>query len=184
MIGLARYFLVLGDLVQGIPYWTIALIARFAAASVFWTAGQAKIEGLNIDLPRLRLELGVPHLSETALELFTFLYRLPVDHPATLFLTAAVFEHLAATLILVGLFTRLASLTLLSVTVGIEFWVYPESYATYAIWFATLLHLLARGPGCLSIDHLLERLWAGPGAQQRHQLCKKTRRLSSGGSSC
>lgn len=180
MTGLVRYFQASRDLLQGIPYWTIALIARFAIASVFWTAGQAKVEGLNIDLLRLRFALGVPHLSETALELFTFLYRLPADHPETLFLTAAIVEHLAATLILVGFFTRFASLMLLAVTIGIEFWVYPESYATYAIWFATLLHLLARGPGRLSIDHLLERVWAGPGVRLRHQLGKEPRRQSSG----
>lgn len=142
-------------LVARIPEWLIALISRFAAASTFWTTGQAKLEKPVLDVFRFRFETGWPQLSETGLELFGYLYRLKLPAPDAIYAFAAIAEHLFAALLLIGLATRLSAFALFCVTIGIEFWVYPEAYATYALWVAALVYLVARGPGRISVDHLL-----------------------------
>lgn len=141
-----------------IPHSFMATVTRIAAASVLWTAGQAKLDAPVIDLFRLRFDLEWPRLSETALELFTYQYRLPFPWLDQLFMTAVVLEHFLAALLLVGLGTRLSALILLAVTIGIEFPVYPEAYATYGVWATALLYLVARGPGQASLDHVLAGL--------------------------
>ena len=42
-------------------------------------------------------------------------------------------------------------------TTFIEVFVYPQAWPTHIQWAAMLLVLLCRGPGRLSIDHLLWR---------------------------
>lgn len=145
------------SLSERIPGTLIALVSRIAAASTFWTTGQAKLDRPVIDIFRLRFELEWPEISETSLELFTYLYRLNLPRIELLFIGSAIAEHLFAALLLIGLATRFSSLFLLLVTAGIEFWIYPEAYATYALWVAALLYLLARGPGVISLDHLIAR---------------------------
>jgi putative oxidoreductase len=43
----------------------------------------------------------------------------------------------------------------LGMTLVIQLFVYPDAYATHGTWAAVLLYLMARGPGMLSVDHLL-----------------------------
>lgn len=145
------------SLPERIPGTLISLVSRIAVASTFWTTGQAKLDRPVIDIFRLRFELDWPEISETSLELFTHLYRLDLPRIDLLFIGSAIAEHLFAALLLIGLATRLSSLVLLLLTAGVEFWIYPEAYATYALWVATLLYLLARGPGTVSLDHLIVR---------------------------
>jgi putative oxidoreductase len=58
-------------------------------------------------------------------------------------------------LLVLGLFTRAAALVLLAMTTVIEIFVYPLAWPTHIQWAAMLLVLLCRGPGKLSLDHLL-----------------------------
>ena len=60
-------------------------------------------------------------------------------------------------LLLLGLGTRLASFGLLVMTAVIQLLVYPGAYATHGVWAAVLLWLMVRGPGALSLDHLIAR---------------------------
>lgn len=138
-----------------IPHAIIAFVSRLAAAATFWTTGQAKIEGLTIDLFRLRFDFGLPQISETSLELFTYLYRIDVARPDIVFVVAAVMEHVLAAFLFLGFLTRMAALLLLAITMAVEFLVYPEAYATYGLWISALLYLFARGAGVVSIDHWL-----------------------------
>ena len=50
-----------------------------------------------------------------------------------------------------------AALVLLGMTTVIEVFVYPQAWPTHIQWAAMLLVLLCRGPGALSLDHLLWR---------------------------
>jgi putative oxidoreductase len=43
--------------------------------------------------------------------------------------------------------------------------VYPQAWPTHIQWVAMLLVLLCRGPGWLSLDHLMGLLFAGRGAK-------------------
>lgn len=143
------------DVMARIPEDLIALLGRFSIAAVFWKSGQTKVEGLAIDLVEGRLQLGWPRLSDSAVELFREEYRLPLLPPELGATLAALGEHVLPVLILLGLGTRLAALGLLLMTAVIQFLVYPGAYPTHGVWAAVLLYLMARGPGRVSLDHLI-----------------------------
>jgi putative oxidoreductase len=42
-------------------------------------------------------------------------------------------------------------------TVVIEIFVYPGAWPTHGVWATCLLVVIARGPGWLSLDHLIAR---------------------------
>jgi len=142
---------------QRIPDSLVALVARIGIGATFWLSGQTKIEGLVLDPVGLNVEFGWPHVSEGALELFRSEYALPLLPPELAATMAAFSEHLFPLLLVFGLGTRFAALALLGMTAVIEVFVYPDAWATHAVWAACLLYLMARGAGALSLDHLLLR---------------------------
>lgn len=140
-----------------LPGELIAVTARIAMAATFWKAGQTKVTGLSIDLVEGRFELGVPHLSETATELFRSEYKLPFLAPELAAPLAATAEHVFALLLLVGLATRLSATALLGMTAVIEIFVYPDAYPLHGAWAACLMILIKFGAGRLSLDAALGR---------------------------
>ena len=142
---------------QRIPDGLIALAARVGIGATFWLSGQTKIEGLVLDPVGLNVEFGWPRVSEGALELFRTEYALPLIPPELAAPLAAFSEHLFPLMLVLGLGTRFAALALLGMTAVIEIFVYPDAWATHAVWAACLLYLMARGAGALSLDHLLAR---------------------------
>lgn len=144
-------------LMSRIPHSLVACVGRFSIAAVFWLSGQTKIEGLAVNFVTGEFNLGWPHLSESALELFRTEYRLPLLPPEVAAPMAAFAEHLFPLLLLFGLATRFSALGLLGMTAVIEIFVYPDAYPTHGTWAAVLLYLMAKGPGVLSLDHLIAR---------------------------
>lgn len=144
-------------LMQRIPQSLIAFIARFSIAAVFWKSGQTKVEGFSIDLVGGTFQFGIPHLAGSTVYLFHNEYQLPLLSPEVAAYAATVSEHLFPVLILLGFATRFSALALLGMTLTIQFFVYPDAYPTHGTWIAILLYLMARGPGTLSIDHLIAR---------------------------
>jgi putative oxidoreductase len=144
-------------LLDRIPHGFIALLGRFSIAAVFWKSGQTKVEGLAIDIVNGEFSFGLPRLSGSAVELFRDEFRLPLIAPELAAPLAAFAEHLLPLLILIGLATRFSALALLVMTLTIQLFVYPDAYPTHGVWAAVLLYLIAKGPGTLSIDHLLAR---------------------------
>lgn len=142
------------------PESAIALLARFSLAALFWLSGQTKVQGLQIDLVGGSFELGVPRLSDSAIELFRSDYRLPLIAPESAALLAATAEHLLPIALLLGLGTRFAALALLGMTAVIQFLVYPGAYPTHGVWAAALLWLIVRGPGAISVDRWIARRFA------------------------
>ena len=140
-----------------IPHSAIALLARFSIAMTFWMSGQTKVEGLVLDPIGGTVEFGVPSVNESALELFRSEYALPLIPPELAAVSAAVAEHVFPVLILIGLASRLSALALLVMTLVIQIFVYPNAFATHGLWAATMLYVMARGPGVLSLDHLIAR---------------------------
>ena len=63
----------------------------------------------------------------------------------------------AAFLLFVGLGSRVAALALLGLTATIQLFVYPENWPDHLLWASILVYVLSRGPGVLSIDHLIAR---------------------------
>jgi putative oxidoreductase len=137
-----------------IPESIILFIARFAIAAVFWKSGQTKIEGFSLDIIAMKMQLGWPHLTESAVFLFEYEYNLPLLPPAIAAILAALAEHFLPILILTGLFTRLAAFALACMTLVIQIFVYPDAYPTHATWLAIAMLLMYKGAGNLSLDHL------------------------------
>lgn len=130
------------QLCERIPYSLVALIARFAAASVFWRSGQTKVEGFL-------------QIKDTTFFLFREEYKVPLLPPdLAAYLTAAA-EHVFPVLLVVGLASRLSALGLMIMTAVIQLFVYPTGWPEHILWFALLLLILARGPGAISLDHLI-----------------------------
>jgi putative oxidoreductase len=131
-----------------IPYWFVALMARVPVAGVFWQSGQTKVDGFR--------------LTESAIELFRNEYQLPLVNPTLAAAAAATAEHVFPILLVLGLATRFAALALLIMTLVIEVFVYPLAWPTHGTWAACFLLLMARGPGCVSLDHLIARRYPTP----------------------
>ena len=128
---------------DGIPYWLIALAARVFPAAVFWQSGQTKVAGW--------------HLKPSAVALFQNEYQLPLIDPTAAAYASAFAEHLFPILLVIGLATRFSALALLFMTAVIEIFVYPDAWPTHGVWAACFLVVIARGPGSLSLDHLIAR---------------------------
>lgn len=145
------------ELFEKIPYSLIAFIARFSIAAVFWKSGQTKVEGFAVDLIGGAFQLGEPRLAASTLPLFRSEYHVPLLSPEVAAHMAAFAEHFFPILILVGLATRFSALALIGMTLVIQLFVYPDAYPTHGTWIAVLLLLVAKGPGRLSIDHMVAR---------------------------
>ena len=123
---------------ESVPYWLLAAPLRFAIATVFWNSGTTKLANWN-----------------TAVELFVEEYKVPLLPPELAAYMAVSIELATPVLLVLGLATRAAALVLLGMTAVIEAFVYPLAWPTHVQWAAMLLVLLCRGPGKLSLDHLL-----------------------------
>lgn len=145
----------INTLFSSIPHWLIATLARFSIAAIFWKSGQTKVQNFAIDLIEGRFELGIPHFSNSVIDLFRDEYKLPLLPPEIAAFLAASAEHILAALILLGLATRFSALGLLGMTLVIEIFVYPDAYPTHGVWAVTLLYLIKFGAGPLSLDALL-----------------------------
>ncbi len=128
---------------DGIPYWFIALAARIFPAAVFWQSGQTKVAGF--------------HLKASAIALFQNEYQLPLIDPTAAAYVSAFSEHFFPILLAIGLATRFSALALLFMTSVIEIFVYPGAWPTHGVWATCFLVVIARGPGLLSLDHLIAR---------------------------
>ena len=129
---------------DAVPYTLLALPLRFAVATVFWNSGTTKIASWDVTL-----------------SLFSDEYRLPLVPPEIAAYGAASVELTTPVFLVLGLLTRPAAAVLLGMTTVIEVFVYPQAWPTHIQWAAMLLVLLCRGPGSLSIDHLIWRRLSG-----------------------
>jgi putative oxidoreductase len=129
------------SLVERIPYSVIALVARFAAASVFWRSGRTKVSGWS--------------LREETFVLFREEYKVPLLPPDLAAYLATTAEHVFPILLVVGFASRLSALGLFGMTMVIQLFVYPGGWPEHILWIASLLMIIARGPGAISLDHLV-----------------------------
>ncbi|HEX8012134.1 MAG TPA: DoxX family protein [Casimicrobiaceae bacterium] len=125
---------------DAVPYSVLAIPLRLAVATVFWNSAMTKLANWD-----------------TAVALFIDEYKVPLLPPEVAAYLAASIELTTPVLLVLGLLTRPAAVVLLGMTLVIEVFVYPLAWPTHIQWAAMLLVLLCRGPGALSIDHLLWR---------------------------
>lgn len=130
-------------LFERIPYDIVGLLTRISIAAVFWRSGQTKLEGWAV--------------SESAVFLFQEEYKVPLIDPWIAAHLAAFAEHFFPALLVIGLASRLSALALLGMTLTIQLFVYPDAWPTHGTWAACLLIVMMKGPGRLSLDHLISR---------------------------
>jgi putative oxidoreductase len=123
------------------------LFVRASLAGIFWRSGRTKVD-----------EGSWLSVSDTAKLLFQEEYKnvpLPAEFAAYL---ATYAEHVFPILLVIGLLTRISALALLTMTMVIQIFVYPEAWwSVHMIWVALALVLIVRGGGALSLDALLTR---------------------------
>lgn len=129
------------DLADRIPQSLILLAARIAIANVFWRSGQTKISGFSI--------------REETFFLFREEYKVPVLPPDLAAYLATAAELTLPILLVIGLATRLSALGLFGMTLVIQLFVIPTGWPEHLLWFALLGLIVARGPGAISLDHLI-----------------------------
>lgn len=131
-------------LAERIPYSLIALVGRLAIFGVFWRSAQTKLDGYL-------------QVKNTTFFLFREEYKVPVIPPEIAAYIATYQELIGSIFLLVGFATRLTALSFIGMVFVIQTFVYPSGWPDHFLWFAILLLLFARGPGAISIDHLLWR---------------------------
>lgn len=124
-----------------IPTDLVQLAARVFVGVTFWLSARTKVEGLSI--------------KPSTFYLFEHEYALPLIPPDWAAVLATLGEHAFSVLIITGLCTRLSAAGLLAMTAVIQIFVYPEAWVLHGTWAASLLAVLAYGPGRLSVDRLL-----------------------------
>ncbi|MDP2331185.1 MAG: DoxX family protein [Reyranella sp.] len=120
------------------PQPALQLLMRFSIFWVFWRSGMLKVANM-----------------EQAISLFREEYMLPVLPPEIAAYLGTTVELVAPCLILAGLFTRPAALSLIGLTLTIQFLVYWNDYPSHLLWLAILVFIVTRGPGPYSLDGLL-----------------------------
>lgn len=124
------------------PLSIIQLAGRIGVGATFFRAGLLKY-----------------HSWDFTVKLFQEEYRVPLLDPVVAARIAMVQELTIPILLFAGLATRIATLPLLGMIAVIQLFVYPNAYNEHLVWGAILLLLLTRGPGAISLDYLIERLW-------------------------
>lgn len=145
-----------------VPYALVALALRLVMARVFFLDGQARIDGPRIPLQvqdfSVSAMLPLQVRPETFGGMFTQYPPLPVP-PALVASIVSYAEFLFPVLLVLGLATRFAALSLLIVTVLLQVYVAPQAlWTTHVYWAGALLVLLSQGPGQLSLDALIRAI--------------------------
>jgi putative oxidoreductase len=130
----------------------VQLVMRLALAVPFWKSGSLKWAGFL-------------KLNDTAVTLFTeeFTLHLPsgpyhYPAPALMAFLSGCGEITFSVLLVLGLATRFAALGLLFMTLIIELTV-PDGWPIHITWAAMALSIMAWGPGRVSVDHMVGRIF-------------------------
>ena len=124
----------------GFPLSILQLGMRIGVGAVFFKAGLLKYNSPEFTVLLFRDEYQVPLLAPEVAARMAMLNELTI--PILLFLWLA---------------TRLATLPLLGMIAVIQIFVYPNAWTDHFMWGSALVFVLTRGPGPLSLDHLIAR---------------------------
>lgn len=124
-----------------LPWSVPALLARLMPAWIFWASARTKVDGFAI--------------ADSTWWLFENEYALPIIPSALAAVMATLAEHIFAVCLALGLATRLSAAALLGMTAVIQTFVYPDAWVTHGLWAVCFLVLIAKGPGAVSLDHVL-----------------------------
>ncbi|MCC2111322.1 MAG: DoxX family protein [Hyphomicrobiales bacterium] len=136
-----------------VPHSLVGLVLRFAVAVPFYKSGLTKWDGF------LQLSDSAVYLFSEELKLHLFGAEIAYPAPALMAFMAGLGEVMLPVLLVFGLGTRFAALGLIAMTAVIQLTI-PEAWANYHLpWAAMLLAILAHGPGKISLDHLIAKVF-------------------------
>ena len=135
-----RFVFRIRDGLNRLPLSVPQLLMRIGVGAVFFNAGLMKYRSWDMTLMLFRDEYKVPVL------------------PPELAARMAMMQELSLPILLfLGLGTRIATLPLFGMIGVIQTFVYPDAWVEHLTWASILLFLLMRGPGALSLDHLIAK---------------------------
>jgi putative oxidoreductase len=140
--GLRSRFVAAREWLGRFPMSLLQLGMRIGVGLIFFNAGIIKYKSF-----------------EFTVKLFEDIYKVPILDPAVAARITMVNEITLPVLLFLGLATRLATLPLLGQLVVMEY-ALPKAWSDNLFWATVLLFILTRGPGKLSVDHLIERYFA------------------------
>jgi putative oxidoreductase len=142
---LAALLIAVRDWLGLFPLSILQLTMRFGVG-LYWFKGAL----LRIQSPEFGLKLFQEEYGP----------KLPFLDPALAMHLANFNETVCSVLLVLGLFSRLATLPLLvQQLLIIQIFVYPQSYVDTLLQGSCLLFILTRGPGAFSLDHLIDRFF-------------------------
>ena len=127
-------------LLERIPVAIPQLLFRSGMGLMFWRSAQSKLESWD-----------------TTILLFQEEYKVPLLPPETAAYLATTVELTTPVLLVLGLATRFGAAAMLGMALVIQLLVYPQNYPDHLLWAGPLLYLILRGPGALSLDHLIRK---------------------------
>ena len=138
-----------------VPHSLVGLALRFAVAIPFYKSGLTKWDGV------LQLSDSAVYLFSEEFKLHLFGAEIAYPVPELMAFMAGLGEVLLPVFLVLGLGTRFAALGLLGMTAVIQLTI-PEAWANFHLpWAAMLLAILAHGPGKVSLDHLIAKVFSG-----------------------
>ena len=151
LTGIAWLIERVNDVIRAVAQpWLTQFVLRVALAVPFWRSGVLKWDGFL-------------QLNPTAVLLFTSEFQLhlpggpyPYPAPAVMAFLSGSAEIVFPILLVLGLFTRLAALGLLVMTIVVELTV-PTGWPVHITWAAMALALMTWGAGPISLDYFGKR---------------------------
>ena len=116
---------------------------RIGIGAIFFNAGLLKLNSF-----------------EFAVKLFEEEYKVPLLAPELAARMAMINELTIPIFLFLGLATRIAAIPLLGMIAVIQIFVYPNAWTDHLFWASSLVFLMTRGPGDLSVDYLIDRYFA------------------------
>ena len=142
-IGVRDWIVTVTGWLDRFPLSVLLLVFRFSIGSVFWHAGLTKIASW-----------------QTTIVLFQNEYKVPLLPPELAAYMATTVELTCPVLLVLGLAARLVTLPMLAQTFVIEAFVYPAAYPVHGPWAVCCLVIMIFGPGFLSLDTLVARMFS------------------------
>ncbi len=125
------------------------LLLRVPIALVFWNSGRTKVE---------KGSWNPLNINDSQAYLFGERFGLPFPELMATF--ASLGEHILPILLILGIFTRFGATGMLIMTAVIQYSV-PTGWTLHLMWSGILLTIIVMGPGRLSLDHILGRMYKG-----------------------
>jgi putative oxidoreductase len=132
-----------------VPEWLVSLVLRVGIAIPFWKSGLTKWDGFGVlsDTPVILFE------NEFTLHILGKEYGFPF--PTLVAYASSTGEIILPILVVLGLFTRFATLGIILMTVIIQL-TFPEGWPIHFTWAAMALGVIYLGGSKLSLDRFLK----------------------------